>query len=162
KWNTQSIDWLPGGKHLVVPSLEGARLMFWAVAVGNGEARRLPLELMTETTVFTGQITVRGGRMAFANVNSKTEIGRLQRTPDGHYHPAPFYSASRSDQEPQISPDGKHIVFSSLRSGNREIWRADADGSNALQLTTAGEMRVGSPRWSPDGQTIVLDGYRNG
>jgi Tol biopolymer transport system component len=64
-------------------------------------------------------------------------------------------SASINDGA-QLSPDEKQIVFQSYRSGNEEIWKSDADGNNARQLTFLSS-RAGTPRWSPDGQWIVFD-----
>ncbi len=63
-------------------------------------------------------------------------------------------SSTRRDYHPEFSPDGRQVAFGSDRSGESEIWVADADGSNAVQLTT-GAIGAGFPRWSPDGQRIV-------
>ena len=57
---------------------------------------------------------------------------------------------------PDFSPDGRHVVFTSRRSGNREIWMADADGANLRQLTMLGLQRAGVPRWAPDGRRIAF------
>jgi Tol biopolymer transport system component len=67
---------------------------------------------------------------------------------------SPEYNA-----QPQLSPDETKIVFSSQRSGNGEIWRSEADGSNSIQLTSFGGELGGTPRWSPDGGWIVFDRY---
>jgi Tol biopolymer transport system component len=57
--------------------------------------------------------------------------------------------------DPDVSPDGRAIVFASTRSGPQHIWRMDDNGANARQLTTgAGEAR---PRFMPDGQSIVYN-----
>ena len=48
-------------------------------------------------------------------------------------------------------------MFESNRSGVDEIWVCDADGSNAVPLTSFARGWSGSPRWSPDGRTIVFD-----
>jgi Tol biopolymer transport system component len=39
-----------------------------------------------------------------------------------------------------------------------EIWVSDRDGSNSYQLTAVGN--AGTPRWSPDSQSIVFDAGR--
>jgi Tol biopolymer transport system component len=62
---------------------------------------------------------------------------------------------------PQISPDGKRIVFASTKSGRTQIWIAESDGSNQHQLTSL-EPAAGSPRWSPDGRSIVFDARPKG
>ena len=48
-------------------------------------------------------------------------------------------------------------MFESLRSGTQEIWVADQDGRNALQLTSFNGRLGGTPAWSPDGQSIAYD-----
>jgi TolB protein len=42
------------------------------------------------------------------------------------------------DEDPCWTLDGQHVVFSSTRSGRRQIHIMNADGSNVQQLTTRG------------------------
>ena len=69
----------------------------------------------------------------------------------------------RTDQQPDISPDGRQIVFCSTRitdtnpEGDFEIFVMDADGTNATQLTSNGAgINDAWPRWSPNGKQIVF------
>jgi len=50
------------------------------------------------------------------------------------------------NERPSWAPDGRHLVFESTRSGERQIWTMLADGSQAHQLTTSGHNE--SPNWS--------------
>jgi TolB protein len=47
---------------------------------------------------------------------------------------------------PSWSPDGRHVVFQSSRSGSEQIWSMLADGSNVKQLTFSGKNT--QPNWS--------------
>jgi TolB protein len=56
---------------------------------------------------------------------------------------------------PEISPDGKHIIFKmySANTDKNVIWMMDRDGKNADKISRV----VGwDPTWSPDGGTILF------
>src|SRR5688500_2706638 len=53
-----------------------------------------------------------------------------------------------------LSPDGRRIVFTSLKDGDLDIYTMDVDGTNVRRLTTAPGYD-GGPWWSPDGTKIV-------
>lgn len=62
------------------------------------------------------------------------------------------------DAEGSYSPDGKHIVFCSNRSGteNLELYIMDSDGKNVRQLTKAPGCYNGGPFFSPDGKKVIF------
>ena len=60
--------------------------------------------------------------------------------------------------EGTLSPDGRTIVFTSLKDGDLDIYTMDVDGSNMRRLTTAPGYD-GGPFFSPDGQRIVYRAY---
>lgn len=53
-----------------------------------------------------------------------------------------------------LSPDGRRIVFTSLKDGDLDIYTMNVDGSDVRRLTTT-EGYDGGPWWSPDGTKIV-------
>ncbi len=62
------------------------------------------------------------------------------------------------DAEAVVSPDGKRVVFTSMRTGDPEIYVMNIDGTNVRQLThTKGY--DGGPWWSKDGKWIVYRAF---
>ncbi len=86
-------------------------------------------------------------------------FGRLTRGPVPH--PTFSLPATVEQRNAHISPDGKRIAFESGRSGSKEIWVANVDGTDAMQLSDF-HSSSGTPRWSPDGRTIVFDSRASG
>jgi len=65
-------------------------------------------------------------------------------------------SGARENVMPDVSPDGRTIVFVSTRTGDLRLWRMDIDGGNPRQLGTDGGW---NPQFSRDGRWIV---YQHG
>jgi Tol biopolymer transport system component/imidazolonepropionase-like amidohydrolase len=58
--------------------------------------------------------------------------------------------------QPQFSPDGKHIAFISDRDGLSNVWVMKADGSELRQVTDENNNLIHAPRWTSDGQYIMV------
>ena len=58
------------------------------------------------------------------------------------------------DYQPDWSPDGNNIVYTSYQNDAMELWLLELPTGKTHQLTTEGAVNV-EPRWSPDGKKIV-------
>ncbi len=99
-------------------------------------------------------------RMVFSQGREVASIWRLDLNQPPHLQR--LSSGGSNNSNPQVSPDGKRIVFESNRSGWSEIWTANADGTAPRQLTSNNGPVTGSPAWSPDGLSIAFDSRREG
>lgn len=72
-----------------------------------------------------------------------------------------YPSWSQSDDNPEWSPDGLRIVFTSTRVGSSQIYVMNADGTIQTRLTND-EYWNEDPTWSPDGSKIAFSSRRNG
>jgi Tol biopolymer transport system component/DNA-binding winged helix-turn-helix (wHTH) protein len=160
--------WTEDGREIVFRHV-GHDSGLWRIPISvpanrSAEPRRFPT---LGENAFDPAISRRGNRLAYSNLISHSSIWRIPR--DRYVKNAgsinratPFIFSTRDDVDPQFSPDGKRIAFSSTRSGNWEIWLSDIDGSNPVQLTFFSGPMVSYPRWSPDGGRIAFDSDAEG
>ncbi len=71
--------------------------------------------------------------------------------------------------DPQISPDGKNVVYQitsvdlEANKSSTALWLAATDGKTPpKQLTNPNGKKDAHPRWSPDGQTLLFESNRSG
>jgi Tol biopolymer transport system component len=76
--------------------------------------------------------------------------------------PSSLIESDGDQRDLGVAPNGERIVFVSNRTGSKEIWIANSDGSEQTQLTYFNGPSVGSPRFSPDAKEIAFDGYAGG
>jgi TolB protein len=98
-----------------------------------------------------GTVTERGGRTAL----SKTFTG----SPRGRVHQFADEIVETLTGNKGIA--ASKIAFVATRSGNKEIYTADADGAGVSQLTKDASISV-APSLSPDGHSLVYTGYKSG
>jgi len=79
---------------------------------------------------------------------------------DGSGQPQRIASSSSIDTEPNFSPDGSAILFTSDRGGSPQIYRIAISGGQPQRMTFEGTYNV-SPRHSPDGKSFTFI-QRNG
>ncbi|HKE60190.1 MAG TPA: protein kinase [Pyrinomonadaceae bacterium] len=61
---------------------------------------------------------------------------------------------------PVVSPDGRYVVFVSVRNGVKSVWRLNIDGSNPVRLTNG--LADSLPSVSPDGKWVVYSAIEGG
>jgi Tol biopolymer transport system component len=156
--------WTPDSKEIIY--VQGYRL--WRIDVTGAHPAR-PLPFGGDGVIMPAiSRPVAGSRSKLIYVRRSADqnlwrvdlpaLGRPSRSA-----PIPFPSSStRTDYNPQLSPDGTRLAFQSDRSGQMEIWVSDADGANERQITAIGRANTGTPRWSPNGQTIAFDSNADG
>ena len=78
------------------------------------------------------------GRLLVADLDERGQVARVSALLD---EPARNY-------HPRVSPDGRLLAFDSDRGGERSVYVAERDGSNAQPVSGNGYAAV--PSWSPD------------
>jgi Tol biopolymer transport system component/predicted Ser/Thr protein kinase len=162
------LAWTPDGKDIVLaaeqlerpgepprPASGGAARPLWRVPVDGAPARPLG----AGSNAGDVAISARGRRLAYSEVAADLDIWRIDLRRRGPAQGAPvrFIASTKPDANPQYSPDGERVAFTSSRSGQFEIWVVDRQGGQALQLTSLGkEGGSAAPRWSPDGKSIAF------
>ena len=154
----------PDGKWLAFAAKSRGRdhLYIWDV-----EQRRMVGDLSFEgiVAIASPSFAPDGQRLAFAGSDEGgwTDIYLVDVTGDSLralcrdiYH----------DREPDWSPDGRHIVFSSDhwpggRRGRYNLFLYDL-ATEQISALSRGEHNDGQPRWSPDGRHIVFSSDRAG
>ncbi len=61
---------------------------------------------------------------------------------------------------PVVAPDGRYIVFVSVRDGVKSVWRMNLDGSDPVHLTNG--LADSLPSFSPDGKWVIYTAIGGG
>jgi dipeptidyl aminopeptidase/acylaminoacyl peptidase len=89
------------------------------------------------------------------DLDSNKISSTLWLAPTDKGEPRQLTNTTKKDRHPRWSPDGKHILFESNRSGENQLWIIDINGGEARQLTTI-STEAGNGIWSRDGKHIAF------
>ncbi len=136
------------------------RLSLWRQPL-DGRGTPVSLGVLSDNATQSA-VDRRRGRIIARTFRSQSDILRL-RLPEtrGGVTALPvedFLSSTYIDRAAVYSPDGARIAFISDRNGRRQLWVADADGTNLVEWTQTFEADLPMPAWSPDGTQIAFAG----
>jgi Tol biopolymer transport system component len=149
---------LADGSLIYSANPSGVELGLWWRPPDGTTSRRLTFGLgdyLEPRTALDGRLLVATryeNRQSLVRIEaSGPRLGTTTPLTDGH----------GGDLDPTIARAGGRMVFSSARVGNRHLWTADPDGTNARPLTS-GAAQDDRPSLSPDGQTAAFVSDRGG
>ena len=151
------LAWTADGTSLIFSEYQyfAVQGKLWRIPSSRGEPAPLPI---TEDA-FRPSLSREGNRMVFEKDLSDRNLWRIAGPKGNRAEGArKLIASTRDDYYAGISPDGKKIAFTSRRTGVEELWVADSDGQNPVQLTFFGPESafVYAPQWSPDGRFIAF------
>jgi Tol biopolymer transport system component/DNA-binding winged helix-turn-helix (wHTH) protein len=150
------LTWSADDKELIFSLWHGFSGNFGEVTVADGSVKTLAFAQKAQLPA----ISISGHKLAFSSYSDNPNIWRRDLAhPESP--PEELVPSSRSQWDAQFSPDGKLIVFASMRSGVQGVWICNEDGSNLVQISNPAQPS-GSPKWSPDGNKIVFDSLFGG
>jgi serine/threonine-protein kinase len=146
--------WTPDGKRVAFMSKDG---IYWKAADGTGNEEFLVSA--PDRAVFPASWADNGKTMVIADWHTSTmdfDIGTMSM--EGARKSRLLLKEKYHEAQPQISPDGRYMAYTSNESGQNQIYVRpfpQVEGGRWQVSTTGGD----SPLWSPNGRELF---YRNG
>jgi Tol biopolymer transport system component/DNA-binding winged helix-turn-helix (wHTH) protein len=149
--------WTPDSREIVFSSDRGGLRTLWRIPAAGGTPRRIE---GVGTSASAPAIALKGNRLAYTVEVLKVNLWKVRLTDAKHAAGPPqlILPSNGYIGLASFSPDSKKLAYESSQSGYNEIWAADSDGSNPVQLTFLKGV-AGTPRWSNDGRSVAFD-YR--
>lgn len=152
-------DWTPDGRYFVFQSERKGTSDLWALQEKSDwwhKPNREPIRLTFGPDDYYQPVASRDGKHIFAvGVQPHGELARYDADREAFVP----YLGGRSISHISFSHDGKWLAYVAYPEGT--LWRANADGSGPLQLTSP-PLQVGSPMWSQDDTQIAFHALEPG
>jgi len=147
-------SWSHDGRTIAFVAAGGGARKIYLMDAEGGPRRRLTDSVGDDET--SPQFSPAGDKVAYLasqlDVAPKVAVADLKSGKGGIISPI----KERGIETPPLwSPDGKQLLFSSLRGSSSQVMVMAPDGSARVQLTGAGG-RHGQAQWSNDGKRILL------
>lgn len=136
--------WSPSGRELAFTSDRGGGPQIYVMNADGSNVRRLTFEGDYNAAPAWSP---RGDWIAFVCRTQESRFKLCLITPDGQKR-VQITTGPGIDDSPSWSPDGRHLVFSSMVNDESHIFMINRDGTERERLTFRGT-RYSSPSWSP-------------
>lgn len=140
-----SPSWSPSGREIVFTSDRGGSPQIYIMNSNGGDVRRLTFEGDYSTSPVWSP---KGDLIAYACRVEDLIMKICLIQPDGSGF-VQFNTGSGDAESPSWAPDGRHLVFSSIRDGNSQLYLINLDGTGLERLTKEAVNLTG-PAWSPN------------
>jgi tol-pal system beta propeller repeat protein TolB len=135
----------PDGNIVYFSSRNSGGYEIYSISTDGGKANRLTNGI---GSLYAPELSPNGEWILF----TKHGDGLWLMRPDGEN---PHRLTNRDDIDPTWSSDGSMIAFASSRSGARQLFVMNADGTNIRQVTDLNDMG-GRSTFSPDGTKLAF------
>jgi len=135
---------------LFASNLDGTSAL-WKAGFSGDELKKVASGI----NINNPNLSVQSNRLVYAETTESSNIWKIDlRNPDRE---TLLIGSSNFNSHPDISPDGKKILFSSDRTGTYNIWMCDINGENQSQLTFFESKTTEIvAKWSPSGSEILV------
>jgi Tol biopolymer transport system component/DNA-binding winged helix-turn-helix (wHTH) protein len=157
---TGSLAWTSDSRDIVFASARGAEMGLWVVAADGGIPE--PVGGPVGEAAWPTIPAKSDNTLVYEQNIGKADVWRLDLKDKKHPQKPPFALVSEKGDKmrPELSPDGKKVVFESDRLGFWDIWTCDVDGSRCDQITSL-HGTAGRARWSPNGRYLAFEFHPN-
>lgn len=150
---------MPDGRGLLyAANVDSPDLGLWWRPFGRGEARRLTVGVGSYAE---SRLSADGQLLVSTLIDSRQSLLSLSVQSSGGGAPRPLTDGETGDLDPAVVPLSGRLVFSSSRSGSRNLWTSSADASDPRPLT-AGNAIDEHPAVSPEGKLVAFVSDRGG
>jgi len=140
---TEAPAWLPNGDLLFIR----AQSELWRVRGNRPERLHIngPLPAYTLSAATDG-------RLLWSHTNLDTALTLYD--PVQRSYGKTLCDSTTLERQPRLAPDGKQLLFNSVRDGFINLWLCDTTSNELRQLTKVEETGLWDAEWSPDSSMV--------